>query len=873
MGAPTDDRGIGEDADGTPLPWTLGLSRPLFAARHAGVVVLAVCCYLITDLGANHRQVALATLLVILPWDLLVDFVTRRTGRLPRWMPIGDHVLGAAFVAAAPGTFVPALLLLLAEIGLTAVAFGRRSAFRTLTVGVPLLSAATVIGDPAAPVVGIVGYAVSATVLLVIIGGLFDAERVLRVRHEELVEDIDAIVWEADVDPCSFTFVSRRATDVLGYPVEAWQDPTFWNDHIHPSDRDRVLDEERAAVQAGRNHTLEYRMVAADGHSVHLRDSVTVVTDADGVTTSMRGVMVDITEQREAQAEVRRYADIVERIQIALFVLKRRDRGDGSVLVVAAANPMAGVLAGVRPSELVGQPAAGVLPQLGFDLAARATEVLDSGFAADIGDIVADAGTPDERHFSMHLFPLDDDAVGVSLDDVTGPSLAAEALRHQATHDGLTGLPNRVLLNDRLHVALAEAARTDARVALLVMDLDQFKEINDALGHHHGDRLLQSLSRRLEDVLRDADTIARLGGDEFGILLTTNASRAGAVTVARRVASALEQPFEVDGLSLQTGASIGIALYPDHATEAESLAKRADVAMYMAKRSASSYAVYAAEHDRSSVRRITLLGELRRAIEMAELRVHHQPVFDLQTRAIVATEALVRWQHPVHGLMPPGEFIDLAEVSGVIQQLTRWVTEQAVGDAGSWPPVGRPLGVAVNLSVRNLYDPDLIRWFQRLLRDTAFAPERLTLEITENEVMDDPMLAVEVLGQFHDLGVHTSIDDFGTGHSSLAYLKHLPIDELKIDGSFVAGMRSSDSDATIVRSIIELGHNLGLTVVAEGVEDESTLQLLTSFGCDRAQGFHLAVPVTSEGLARTLAALTGAPDGVDDDVRRELTAG
>jgi diguanylate cyclase (GGDEF)-like protein len=514
---------------------------------------------------------------------------------------------------------------------------------------------------------------------------------------------------------------------------------------------------------------------------------------------------------------------------------------------------MASELAGARLGELVGRPADEVLPTFGnLDLAARAAAVLDSGSAADVDDIAWGAGTPDERHYSMHLFPLDDEAVGVSLDDVTGPSLAAEALRRQATHDALTGLPNRVLLNDRLEVALAEARRTQGQVALLVKDLDQFKESNDALGHHHGDRLLQSLSRRLEDVLRDADTIARLGGDEFAILLTTNASRAAAVTVARRVSTALEQSFEVDDLTLQTNASIGIALYPDHALDPESLAKRADVAMYMAKRSAKPYAVYAAEHDRSSVRRITLLGELRRAIEMAELRVHHQPVFDLVTGRIVGTEALVRWQHPTHGLMPPAEFIDLAEVSGMIQQLTRWVTEQAVGEAASWPTGGEQLGVAVNLSVRNLYDPDLVRWFQRLLRDTAFAPDRLTLEITENEVMDDPMLAVDVLAQFHQLGVHTSIDDFGTGHSSLAYLKHLPIDELKIDRSFVGGMQSSESDATIVRSIIELGHNLGLTVVAEGVEDAATLELLERFGCDRAQGFHLAMPMASEDLARAI---------------------
>jgi len=304
---------------------------------------------------------------------------------------------------------------------------------------------------------------------------------------------------------------------------------------------------------------------------------------------------------------------------------------------------------------------------------------------------------------------------------------------------------------------------------------------------------------------------------------------------------------------LQTNASIGIALFPDHGTDAESLAKRADVAMYTAKRSANPYSVYAPEHDRSSIRRITLLGELRRAMEREELLLHHQPAFDLRTGQIVGAEALLRWDHPQHGLMLPGEFIDLAEVSGLIQQVTHYVTERAVAAASMWPEWAAPLGVSINLSMRNLYDPDLCHWLQRLLQETRFPPSRLTVELTESEVMDDPMLAVEVLGELRSIGVHTSIDDFGTGQSSLAYLKHLPIDELKIDRSFVGGMRGNESDATIVKSIIELGHNLGLTMVAEGVEDEDTLQMLLRFGCDRAQGFHLARAVPQEVLLPMLS--------------------
>jgi diguanylate cyclase (GGDEF)-like protein/PAS domain S-box-containing protein len=736
--------------------------------------------------------------------------------------------------------------------------FGRRRALQALAVGALMLSAGGVVGDVSSPAVGILGYLIAGGVLAAIVGALFDDEHRLRVRHEKLLEDVDAIVWEAVPDGGRYTFVSGRAVDIVGFPVEAWYDDGFWRNQIHPADRDRVLAEDRAAIEAGRDHTIEYRMVRADGGVVHLRDFVTVVCDATGVAVSLRGVILDISEARDAEARVRQYAAVVEGIQLALLVARLVDPDDPNSLEIVAANPAACALAQRPRGQVIGQRAIDVflgIAELG--LPALLADVVRTGEPIDFEDVVSPAD-PDGRHYALHAFRLGDDAVGVSVDDVTAPRVAAAALHRQATHDALTGLPNRVLLNDRLDRALREAARSGERVALLVMDLDQFKEINDALGHDSGDRLLIALSRRLEHVLRGADTIARLGGDEFAILLTTDASRAGAVTVARRVSAALEKPFDLEGLSLQTNASIGIALFPDHGTDAEELAKRADVAMYVAKRSAYSYSVYASEHDRSSVRRITMLGELGRALELEEFTLYHQPCYDLRSGAIAGTEALLRWNHPRHGLMLPSEFVDLAEVSGLIQQLTRFVAERAIATASSWPEHAGPLAVSVNLSVRNLYDPDFVRWIQRLLLDTGFAPSRLTLELTESQLMDDPTLAVEVLGALHDLGIHTSVGDFGTGQSSLAYLKHLPIDELKIGRSFVAGMCANESDATIVKSIIELGHNLGLTIVAEGVEDAETLRMLVALKCDRGQGFHLAHPMLPDQLRQLLA----APDAV-----------
>jgi diguanylate cyclase (GGDEF)-like protein/PAS domain S-box-containing protein len=836
-------------------PWQDDLERTVFGVRHVSTLALAGCAALIPAVGPDRQRIALAILCVVLPWDILMHWWSNRGGRLPVVMPYANQILGAGFVALAPATFIPVLLVLLSDIGLAAAIFGRRVAATAVAMGSVLVGVASFGVYDGIRITGMFGYVIAASGLVLAVGALFEDERRLRNRYLALLGDVDAIVWEATPSPCHFTYVSGRALDILGYPASAWQDDdNFWHDHLHPYDRERVLDEDGRAIEEGQDHELEYRMVAADGRTVHLRDLVTVVTDNNGRPVSLRGVMVDITAQRAAEERVRQYADLVERIQMALLIMKLVDREDPSSFEIVAVNPEAREMAREPGEDVVGLRLLDAFPALStLGLHEQLAEVIRRGEPYDLDEVVPESAGQEERHFSVHAFPLGDDMVGVSLDDVTGPSMAARALRRQATHDALTGLPNRALMNDRLRQALREAPRSKKSVALLMMDLDQFKEINDALGHHAGDRLLIALSRRLENVLRDADTIARLGGDEFAVLLTTDATHAGAVTVARKITSALEQPFELEGLSLQTNASVGIALFPEHADDPESLTKRADVAMYMAKRSSRPFAVYDPGQDRSSVRRVTLLGELRRALELDELVLFHQPAFDLRTGEIVGTEALVRWQHPVHGLMSPGEFVDLAEVSGMIHPLTRWAIRTAIEHARSWangePPT---VGVAVNLSVRNLYDAELTRWMGEVLEETGFPPSLITLEITESEVMDDPLLAVEVLGALHELGVHTSIDDFGTGQSSLSYLKHLPIDEIKIDRSFVGGMCTNASDETIVRAIVDLGHNLGLRVVAEGVEENEMVRRLRMLDCDRAQGFYLSKPLSPGDVTRVL---------------------
>jgi diguanylate cyclase (GGDEF)-like protein/PAS domain S-box-containing protein len=840
-----------------PHAWQRELSRLVFLARHTSIVALAVLAATVPSVGANRWWIAGAVLGLVLPWDLLMHWWTRRTGRPPVVMFLANQLFGAGFIALAPTVYVPTLLALLADIGLAIVIFGRRTSATALAFGVLIVGCAAFSVDTHEPLVGMFGYAIAGSSLIAGVGALFEGERRLRDRHLALLGDVDAIVWEAAHTPTRrYTFASERAEVILGFPAEQWIDDGFWQEHIHLDDLERVLDEDDEAFRARRDVELEYRMIAEDGRVVHLRDLVTIVFDATGQALGLRGVMIDITAQRRAEERFRQYADLVEHIQMALLVGRLVDPADARSLEIVAANPMAYALSPHGLDDLVGHRLVDAFPRLGLlGLHEHLAKVVATGEPYDLDDLEPDRAGRNEAHFSVHAFPLGADLVGVSLDDVTGPSMVAQALRRQATHDTLTGLPNRALLNDRLRRALREATQNCTTAALLVMDLDQFKEINDALGHHAGDQLLIAMSRRLEDMLGDSGLIARLGGDEFAILLTENADREGATAVARKVEQALEQPFEVEGISLQTNASLGIALYPDHATDPESLAQRADVAMYLAKRSAHSFAMYAAEQDHSSVRRVTLLGELRRAVELDEFRLFHQPTVSLTTGRVVGTEALVRWQHPVHGLMAPSEFIDLAEVSGMIHPLTRWALRSALYQASGWAPHGEPptTGVSINLSVRNLYDSELTAWMQQLLVESKFPPALVTLEITESEVMDDPFLAVEVLGQLRALGVHTSIDDFGTGHSALAYLKHLPIDEIKIDQSFVAGLCSSPADETIVRAIIDLGHNLGLTVCAEGVENDDTLQRLRALGCDRAQGYHLSPPVTCQEVPSVVA--------------------
>jgi diguanylate cyclase len=433
----------------------------------------------------------------------------------------------------------------------------------------------------------------------------------------------------------------------------------------------------------------------------------------------------------------------------------------------------------------------------------------------------------------------------------------AAASRHQALHDPLTGLPNRELFADRVGQAIRTADRQLQPAALLLLDLDRFKDVNDTLGHHHGDVLLSQVAARLTAELREVDTVARLGGDEFAVLLP-DATAEGAAAVAEKLRAALHRPLVLDGVLLDLDASIGIAIYPDHGSNAAQLLQHADVAMYAAKHAHAGFVVYDPAVDQHSPKRLALLGGLRRALERDELILHYQPKIDLHSGRVLGAEALVRWQHPDHGLLLPGEFIPLAERTGLIHPLTRWVLDAALAQAAEWHRAGHRLSIAVNISTRSLLDPAFPDQVAERLAFWQLPAGALVLEVTESAVMADPARALEVLGRLHTLGVGLAVDDFGTGYSSMAYLKALPVDELKVDRSFVGQMETSNSDAVIVRSTIDLGHNLGLRVVAEGVETQDTWERLKALGCDTAQGYHLGRPMPAADLEPWLEQTTDA---------------
>ena len=826
--------------------------QTVLAIRHAAVFALCVIAIGV----ARDRTLAAFAVLACVPYQALLQLWTMRAKRpVSAALVIGDHALAALALLIVPTASAVSPLIAVTAVAHAATVSVRRT-YLALAVSGPILVVASAMAGAEAIVV-IPIYCLSAMVIPYVVSRVALDRREERDRYRSLLDGVDALVWESPPGRLAGHLVTGNTDRILGYAPDQWAARRHWVDHILLGDRERVLKELARAEDIGTVFELQYRMINATGKVVHITDHVRCDGDPWGNVSRLRGVMLDVTKQLEIEDKNRRYGTIVEHLPIGIVVLRARGFdecdyvGEGELVVVDANSNALSLLRRER-AEVIDRTTAALLGGP-LDIETQLRDVLRTG-AAMRANRAALGHTSDEVVLSLHAFRVATDAVGIIIEDVTDQAVAAAALRHQALHDALTGLPNRTRLMDRLRHSLTDARRRQSQCALLVMDLDQFKEINDTLGHDHGDRLLGALADRLRLSLRECDTIARLGGDEFALLLD-DATLGGALAVADKLLACAHAPFDFEGIRLQTGASVGIALFPDHATDPEMMLKRADIAMYTAKRSGGGgITVYQPEHDRSSLHRLALVGDLRQAIEQDELRVVYQPITDLRTGAVNQIEALTRWHHPRHGIIAPTEFIPLAEVSGAIKPLTRWMMDKTLQQLVEWRSRDLPLTVSINLSMRNLYEPTLVKDIAEALRANNLPGDALAFELTERELMDDPSLAREVIDQFHALGVKIIIDDFGTGYSSLSFLQTLPIHGIKIDRSFVSQMDGGDSGAeTIVRSIIDLGRNLGLEVVAVGVQSPDLERRLDELGCAKAQGFHIGRPMTAGELTQWLS--------------------
>ncbi|HUQ40584.1 MAG TPA: EAL domain-containing protein [Acidimicrobiales bacterium] len=679
-------------------------------------------------------------------------------------------------------------------------------------------------------------------------------------RYAGLVEGLDAIIWESDPGTQGFTFVSKEAERLLGYPVEDWLTmPDFWSKHLHPEDAERVIQHADARVAAGHDYEHEYRMIAADGRSVWLHDAAKVERD-EGRPVRLRGIMVDVTEHKQAESALR---ESEQRFRSAF-----NGAGTGMALVgvdgrFLRVNHELVRLTGYTEEELLASSFLGIThpddQAAGRMLIRRMLAGAQRSFLYEkrylhksgglIWVLVSASLVSDDEDRPLYFI--------AQVQDITERKRAEELLEHQALHDPLTGLPNRTLLLDRLSMAIGRCKRSGASAAVLFLDLDRFKLVNDSLGHDAGDALLVAVARRLQSVLRPQDTAARFGGDEFVIVCEDVGQPEDATRIAGRINDLLSAPFALPEGETFLTASIGIALSGSHDDDSpESLLRDADSAMYRAKELGKARAELFDQHLRERANtRLSLANSLHRAQEREEFRLLYQPIVDLRSGRYVAAEALLRWDQPGRGLVPPSEFIPLAEETGLIVPIGLWSLRAAAAQAIAWRSelgVEQPVAVSVNLAARQLLHPELPKLLETILIDTGLDPSLLHLEITESALLDDSGTGMAALASLRRLGVSLHVDDFGTGYSSLSYLRRFRVDALKIDSSFVDGLGRSSEDTEIVGAIISMARALGLKTIAEGVETAQQLAELQRLGCDQAQGFYLAMPQEGETLAPIL---------------------
>ncbi|MGG2399433.1 putative bifunctional diguanylate cyclase/phosphodiesterase [Pseudomonas sp. SH1-B] len=652
-------------------------------------------------------------------------------------------------------------------------------------------------------------------------------------------------LWDWDVSRRRVYFSEGYAA-LLGLTPQTLGDTREdWAERIHPDDRENAI-HALNAEQSDQQYENTYRLRHADGSYRWIHSRGRLLCDENGQPQRFIGIASDITQQRANDDSLRQAAAVFDATQEGVLVTDAAQR-------IVHVNPAFSRITGYSSEEILGQH-----PNL------LKSGRHDSAFYQSLWHALENRGAWSgevwNRRKSGEIYPqwqcirvIHDEQGRIShyvavFSDITALKRSQRELDYLAHHDPLSNLPNRLLFTERVAYALERSKTEELRGAVLLIDLDHFKHINESLGHNVGDLLLKGVGERLQESLPGGNTLARLGGDEFGLLSESCHEATQAAELAQRLLRCLEAPFRLDGHELYIGASIGISLFPEEADSVEQILRNADSALFKAKSSGrEGYAFYVQELTDYARQRVELASSLRHALDNGELRVYYQPLHDLHDGRQVGMEALVRWQHPQRGLIPPAEFIPIAEDNGMIGVIDTWVLEQACRQMVRWNAEGKSLNfVAVNVSSRLFSRGELDQKVTGVLAATGLPSRQLELEVTESAIMEDPDAALRLLTSLRALGVRLAIDDFGTGYSSLARLKRLPVDKLKIDQSFVYGLPEDSEDAAIARAVIALGHSLGLKVLAEGIEEPCQVDFLRSLGCDYGQGYHFGKPLPAE---------------------------
>jgi diguanylate cyclase (GGDEF)-like protein/PAS domain S-box-containing protein len=691
---------------------------------------------------------------------------------------------------------------------------------------------------------------------------LEDALREQRRVLATLIGNIDGMVYRCRHDPdWTMESVSEGCLALTGWRADELLagEAITYERVIHPDDRQHVRTEVANGVQENRRFRIEYRINCRDGTLKWVLERGAAVRDDAGDVIALEGVIEDITERRIADEALRdaerRYRSIFENATEGIY----QSTAEGRYLSV---NPaLARIFGYVSPEELL-SITGDVQHRVYVDSRRRREFLRLMREDGRVVNFVSQAYRKDGEliWISENAHPVTDESGCVTyfegtVVDVTETRRYEQELVRLASHDPLTDLPNRHVLNDRLRQMLLHAQRHNSVVAVAFVDLDNFKIVNDSLGHNIGDRLLMTMAKRMKSCLRESDTVARMGGDEFVLLLSGESRGEAMGSAVRRVLHAIAAPCQIEGHELTVSCSIGISMFPRDGRDVGTLLKAADTAMYRAKEAGrNNFQFYTADMNSAVTARLETEAELRRALERGEFLLHYQPKFDLPSGRIVGAEALVRWQHPRYGLVSPQHFITIAEETGLIVPIGEWVLRSACRFNQSLVAAGLgALRMAVNLSARQFHHEGLAVLVREVLDDTGLKPELLELELTESLVMHEAEHVTATLAALEALGIHLSIDDFGTGYSSLSYLKRFPVSNLKIDKSFVHDIARDPDDAAIVNAIVLLGHGLGLTVTAEGVENRAQLEFLAAHACDEVQGDFCGAPMTEEALRQVLA--------------------